>query len=135
MSNMSIIHIWIGTTRKTEEEYLKYFELDYSTEGDFDVPGYKLCPFCKDINQRWYGEDLIGIIPLFGDEYPILQLLETIPIDKNEIEKVIGYCRSVGLDFGNAIFYYTDAELWIDNSTRKTYNGLKYIGRYRSCLR
>ena len=88
---MSIIHIWIGTTHKTEEEYLKYFELDYSTEGDFDDPDYKLCPFCKDINQRWYDEDLIGIIPLFGDEYPILQLLETIPIDKNEIEKVIEY--------------------------------------------
>ena len=32
---------------------------------DFDDPDYKLCPFCKDINQRWYDEDLIGIIPLF----------------------------------------------------------------------
>lgn len=44
---MSIIHIWIGTTHKTEEEYLKYFELDYSTEGDFDDPDYKLCLFVK----------------------------------------------------------------------------------------
>ena len=41
MSNMSKIHIWIGTTKKKEEDYLKYFELDYSTEGDFDDNDYK----------------------------------------------------------------------------------------------
>ncbi|WP_275389799.1 immunity 22 family protein, partial [Xenorhabdus bovienii] len=57
------VHLWIGNNFSSEDEYMKYFELDYSVEGNFDDPNYKLCQFCKDIGLQWYDEDFIGIIP------------------------------------------------------------------------
>ncbi len=28
---------------------MRYFELDYSTEGDIDDPDYNVCGFCRDL--------------------------------------------------------------------------------------
>lgn len=133
---MSKIHIWIGTTTKTEEEYLKYFELDYSTEGDFDDPDYKECQFCKDISEKWYDEDMIGIMPISKDCQPIAVLLKEIEplLQKSEIAAINDKCKSLGLNHGNAIFYYTDSDLVINNPYKENYNDLKYIGIYNSSL-
>jgi hypothetical protein len=32
--------------------YIIKFELDYSTEGDFDDSEYKICQFCNDTNKN-----------------------------------------------------------------------------------
>lgn len=134
MSQMSKIHIWIGYTNKSEEDYLKYFELDYSTEGDFDDPDYKVCDFCKDINEKWYNEDFIGIIPLFKEEISVNELLKNIPIAHKEIEKVILKCEDSGIEKGNAIFYLTDSEIIVPKPYKNSYNDLKYIGEFDSSL-
>ena len=131
---MSKIHIWIGITKKEEENYLQYFELDYSTEGDFECPEYKPCQFCKDIGEKWYDEDFIGIIPVLEENVPIIELLEEIPIEENEIEKVLSICKEMGLSMANAIFYYTDAELIIQKPYKDNYNDLKYVGVFNSSL-
>nr|WP_306309658.1 immunity 22 family protein [Xenorhabdus yunnanensis] len=43
------VHLWIGSNFSSEDEYMEYFQLDYSVEGDFENPNYKICQFCKDI--------------------------------------------------------------------------------------
>jgi hypothetical protein len=135
MERIKIIHLWIGTTEKNEEDYLKYFELDYSTEGDFDDPEYKLCEFCKDINKQWYNEDFIGIIPLHKNKILVGELIKETPIDRNEISKIIEECNRLNIVKGNAIFYLTDAEIEINKPYKENYNGLKYIGKYSSSLK
>jgi hypothetical protein len=134
MNQMSKIHIWIGTTFKEEDDYLQYFELDYSTEGDFEDPEYKLCQFCTDIGVEWYDEDFIGIIPLLERNVPITEILKEIPLEQNEIEKVLFVCTEIGLSIANAIFYYTDSELIIQKPYKDNYNDLKYIGVFDSSL-
>lgn len=122
LERMKKIHIWIGFFSKRENEYEQYF--------DQEVPP---CQFCKDIDCEEYDEDFIGIIPLFKEKVGIEQLLDEVPIDENEIPKVIEKCKAMNISDGNAIFYITDASIIIKN-TEKSYNELKYIGIYNSSL-
>lgn len=131
---MSKIHVWIGITHKSEENYLQYFELDYSTEGDFEAPEYRVCQFCKDIGKKWYDEDFIGIIPILKKDVSVIEILQEIPIEQDEIRKVLSICKEMGLSSANAIFYYTDSELIIQKPYKDNYNDLKYIGVFNSSL-
>lgn len=130
------IHVWTGTTDKAEEEYLQYFELDYSTEGDFEDPEYKICQFCKDIDKVWYNEDFIGIIPLFEMQTSIEELLKHIPLAAQDVGEVIVKCRECGINSGNAMFYFIDfeSEGVVPEPHKKNYNGLRYIGEFNSSL-
>ncbi|WP_225879418.1 immunity 22 family protein [Capnocytophaga periodontitidis] len=119
---MKKIHIWIGFFSKGENEYEQYFNQE-------ELP----CQFCKDIDCEEYDEDFIGIIPLFEKKVGVEQLLDEVPIDENEIPKVIEKCKAMNISGGNAIFYMTDASIVIEN-TEKKYNELKYIGIYDSSL-
>ena len=53
LERMKKIHLWIGTTTKTQEEYDEYSDQDHDTS-----------PFATDIGIEEYDEDFIGIIPL-----------------------------------------------------------------------
>lgn len=132
---MSIIHLWIGKTDKEEDEYLKYFELDYSTEGDFDDPEYEVCQFCKDIGEKWYDEDFIGIIPLFNNELSIKEILKQVPIANEEIKNVVSKAEGLGVLSGNAVFYLTDSEVELPKPYKSNYNDLRYIGKFKSSLK
>lgn len=134
MERMSKIHIWIGNTKKSEEEYYKYFELDYSTEGDFDDPNYKVCQFCQDIGEKWYDEDFIGIIPLFEEPVEIRTLLDSISLKPESYQPVIDKCTELGITTANAVFYLTDAEIQIPKPYKKSYNDLVYIGLFDSSM-
>ena len=58
--DMSKVHVWIGINY--DEDFDRYFELDNRNHDmDIDDPEYSVCQFCKDINERWYDEDLIGV--------------------------------------------------------------------------
>ncbi|MBI1645805.1 immunity 22 family protein [Capnocytophaga sp. 051621] len=122
LERMKKIHIWIGFFSKGENEYEQYFNQE-------ELP----CQFCKDIDCEEYDEDFIGIIPLFEKKVGVEQLLDEVPIDENEIPKVIEKCKAMNISGGNAIFYMTDASIVIEN-TEKKYNELKYIGIYDSSL-
>lgn len=122
------VHLWIGTNTTSEEKYLKYFELDYSTEGDLDDPNYTPCQFCKDVNIKWYDEDFIGIIPRHEKEVDIDTILEDAAVDLGEFEKIKKICFKLGIKKANAIFWYADSELNINQPYKDSYNGLKYIG-------
>ncbi|KAB0866820.1 hypothetical protein FZH98_10915 [Cronobacter sakazakii] len=43
------VHLWIGNNFSSEDDYMRYFELDYSTDGDTDDPDYNVCGFCRDL--------------------------------------------------------------------------------------
>lgn len=124
------VHVWIGNNFSLEEEYIKYFELDYSVEGDFDNPNYKLCGFCKDIGIQWYDIDVIGIIPRHNEEVILDELLLDAAIDDNEFISVKKKCANLGIKKANAIFWYQDAELVLKKPIKSQYNGLKYIGLF-----
>lgn len=123
------IHIWIGTSSKEEEEYLKYFELDYETE-DFEDPNYRVCGFCKDIGEVWYDEDFIGIIPLFEEEVGVDELIATTPLGSVSKKSVREECLKLGIKKGNAIFFISDTDLNIEQPYKDNYNELKYIGKF-----
>lgn len=127
LNTMSKVHIWIGTTTVTEEVYLKYFELDFSTEGDFDDPDYKVCGFCSDIEMNWYNEDFIGIVPRFEEEQCISEIIKSTVVNKLGYPKVFEECRNLGITKANTILFYTDAKLELRKSNQR-YNGLQYIG-------
>lgn len=130
MEKYNKIHVWIGTTFKEEEEYQKYFELDYSTEGDFDDPNYRLCEFCKDIGEVWYDQDFIGIIPRFDEEVSLEEVLQESSTDPEEWDKIKSICNDYGIEKANAIFWYADGDLVVPKPYKTDYNGLKYIGMF-----
>ena len=111
MEKYDKVHLWIGTTHKPEDEYQHYFELDYSTEGDFEDPNYKVCGFCRDIGEVWYDQDFIGLIPRSETEVSIDEILtEAAVVDAADIDDVKSVCDALGIDRANAFFWYIDAE-------------------------
>ena len=121
------IKIWIGTVPLDEESYLKYFELDYKSDG-LDDPRYKVCGFCKDIGFAWYDEDFIGIIPVMNHIVEVEKLISQTPLNSSNREQVKNDCLKMGIDKGNAILFYSGETREIISG--EDFNGLKYIGEY-----
>jgi hypothetical protein len=113
---MKKIHIWIGVTSKSEEEFFNYFDQDNDNSQ-----------FSKDIAlNSEYDEDFIGIIPM-DRNIPIKEIFENdVPIDTDDIPQVEKECYKLGLESANAVFYLTDSSVKIENIGKK-YNGLYYI--------
>ncbi|AHK18881.1 immunity 22 family protein [Yersinia similis] len=124
------VHVWIGTNLSSEEDYMKYFELDYSVEGDFNNPNYKLCEFCKDIGTQWYDSDFIGIMPRHEQEVSLDEILLDAAVDQDEFSLVKSECDKLGIKKANAIFWYQDPDLVIKKPIKDQYNGLRYIGLF-----
>lgn len=131
IENLEKVYLWLGITNKSEEEFNQYFELDYSTEGDFDNPNYKVCGFCKDTGQLWYDEDFIGYI-WFDEKLSITEILEDeAPIDETEWKKIKKICKELGITKANAIIWYSDASFEISQPYKDNYCGLQYIGLFQ----
>ncbi|MBA1190303.1 immunity 22 family protein [Pseudomonas entomophila] len=122
------VHVWVGTNFSPEDEYLKYFELDYSV--DIDDPSYRVCGFCKDIGITWYDEDFIGIMPRKEKEVGIDEILVDSAVDRDLLPEVKSQCLRLGLSKANAIFWYSDGSVEVPDSENLEYNGLKYVGLY-----
>ena len=131
MDRYNQIHLWIGSNFEKEENYQQYFELDYSTESDFEALNYKVCGFCKDIDSLWYDQDFISIIPRFEKELPLEDILPFSSIDRSEWGKIKLLCNDLGIYQANVLFWYADAELTIPTPYKDSYNGLKYIGVFQ----
>ncbi|MBK5537985.1 immunity 22 family protein [Pseudomonas sp. TH05] len=125
------VHVWIGSNFAPEDQYMEYFQLDYSVEGDFDDPSYKLCGFCEDIGTQWYDEDFIGIIPRSDAEVSLDEILQEAAVDQDQLDAVKQRCAALGITQANAIFWYQDADLVLKQPIKDQYNGLKYIGLFK----
>lgn len=128
MSNK--VHVWVGNNFQSEANYQKYFQLDYSTEGDFSDPNYEACGFCEDLGIDWYDEDFIGIMPRKDSSVSLDDILMDAAVDSDELDVLKDKCKDLGLVQANAIFWYGDANLNITIKNDNNYNGLKYIGLF-----
>jgi hypothetical protein len=122
LERMKKIHIWTGYFSGNGDEFENYFNQE--------IPP---CQFCTDIDMDEYDEDYIGIIPLFEEKVGVQYLLDKVPVDVDDISKVLEACKNKGIKEDNAIFYLTDSSVSIKNS-EKDYNELKYLGLYNSSL-
>ncbi len=129
------MYLWLGTTNKNEEEYYKYFDIDYSIE-DINDTEYKPCQFCKDIGEKWYDEDFIIMNAPLKKEVNIETFLRTeySAIDKQEYKKVLNRCMRLNISKANALISYAVSDK--ENDFLKIpdeeiyFNDLKYIGRF-----
>ncbi|WP_082044688.1 immunity 22 family protein [Pseudomonas sp. C5pp] len=124
------VHLWLGVNLMGEDEYFKYFEIDYSSEFEIDDPRYPACQFCLDVGERWYDEDFIGIIPRKPDLVGVDDMLGQSPIDVGEWGRVKSICTSLAIVEVNAMFWYSDGGLQIPTPLKESYNGLRYIGLF-----
>ena len=124
--NMSKTHIWMGINNN--ENYEEYFELDYNLDIDIDSPEYKICGFCKDINERFYDEDFIGVYQ-YDELESIDFFLDEASLSGKELEKAKEICYEKGFKEVNAMFYYMDSSIVVSDKS-KLYNGLAYIGQF-----
>jgi len=123
LQRMKKIHIWIGTTSKSEEEFEKYFDQDN-----------EISEFALDIGIEEYDEDFIGIIPIFSKTESIDTLLKEIPLKQHLYDTVVNKCKELGIINGNAILYLTDSQVEVALPFKNKYNDLKYIGIFESSL-
>ncbi len=114
------IHIWLGSTKKKEEEYYEYFDQD---EG--------IAEFSRDIGVEEYDEDVSCFLPPFSESIPVLDLLKETDINDSDLELAIQKCEDLKLFEGNCIFYmYVLPYIEIKKPYKENYNGAKYLGIY-----
>ncbi|MCS4225892.1 immunity 22 family protein [Sphingobacterium sp. BIGb0165] len=128
MNRMSLIHLWIGKTDKSLEEFEEYFNLDsfYDSEEGED---FEKCGFCREVTfSESYGDDFIGLD--YKDEPVSVEgILHEIPSSKIKA-LIVDKCRELNIAEANAMFYYRDAELPKPEIGRQ-YNDLFYIGEFQ----
>jgi len=124
------VHLWLGVNFKPQDEYLEYFEIDYSSQYEIDDQRYRVCRFCADIGERWYDEDFIGIIRREDHLVSIDQMLPNSAIDASEWDRVKAICAGLGVVKVNAMFWYSDGGIQLRVPLKESYNGLHYIGLF-----
>ncbi|WP_149274988.1 immunity 22 family protein [Pareuzebyella sediminis] len=127
MDYLDKVFIWLGETDKSQQQLEDYFRLDYSVEGNFDDPTYKICGFCKDIGEKWYNEDFVGYLK-FKNSLSIQEILKHIPVALHESKKIMSICREMGIVKVNCSYWYS-GEIKIP-SRHKSYNGINFIGEF-----
>lgn len=124
LERMKKIHLWIGATSKSDEEWNQYFERENG-----------ISQFSNDIGmEEEYDEDFIGILPLFDQVTDIVSILNEIPIGQDSIADVINQAHSMDMEKANAVFYLTDSSIKLLEPMKERYNDCVYLGFYDSDL-
>lgn len=132
------LHFWIGNATQGEEAFMRYFDhagnyWDLEVEDIEAAPGDVTgCGFCIDAGMKFlYDEDLLQVI-WFPEPVPVRRIIDESTIESGAAtERVALACAERGIVTANAGFVYADPACPIDDAG-KTYNGLPYIGRFRS---
>ena len=125
-SVMSKIHVWLGVTPHTPEEFSQYFEInaaDRAAGGGASLSD-------KDVGINWYDDDLIGVYRFERAISPEAAAYE-LPTSPDTIVAVLGRCSELGITQANALFCYQDADLHVSDPLR-IYNGLPYLGVFEN---
>jgi hypothetical protein len=120
-SPMSKIHVWLGMSSKSQEEFSRYFEIN---QADKEA-GVGASQFDKDIHIKWYDDDLIGVYYSASDDLDAA--LDELPTSSAAIQAIAARCAELDITQANAMFYYEDADLKIADPNKK-YNELTYLG-------
>ncbi|KIO74626.1 hypothetical protein TH53_25350 [Pedobacter lusitanus] len=126
------IHVWAGTSDKTEEQFYKYFDQSKFQKDNSD--SNLRSQFGKDLDlQDVYDEDWITIY-YSRKKISIQMAIEELPVWDDQIEVgIYQACVGKGLSTVNAIFCYADDNLSMDKPL-KSYNNLIYIGCFNNPL-
>ena len=121
-SIMSKIHVWLGITAHTPEEFWQYFEINHADRE----AGRGASLFDREVGIGWYDDDLIGVYH-FGRAVSLEAAVDELPTLQDTIAAVLGRCAELNIGQANALFYYQDADLHVADTLR-LYNGLRYLG-------
>ncbi|AIM36452.1 immunity 22 family protein [Sphingobacterium sp. SG20118] len=135
------IHIWTGTSNKTDEQFYKYFDQSkfikdyhrFKTDETYsrNAPDFNLrSQFSKAIDKQ-YDYDVDWITIYYSRKRMSIQAaIEELPIwnDQTEVE-IYQACVSKGISTVNAILCYADEELKIDKPL-ENYNDMIYVGSF-----
>lgn len=129
--NTSKVHVWVGNNYN--KDYYNYFELDYS-DPDMDIydPEYKICGFCKDIDEKWYDEDWLGSFQ-HSQLVDLNELLKELSVSEEILAEIKRTCIKKGFKQANAMFWYYDGNIVVKDK-EKLYNELTYIGMFDTTL-
>ncbi|MBB5620931.1 hypothetical protein HDE69_001984 [Pedobacter cryoconitis] len=122
------IHVWAGTTDKTEEQFDKYFDQSKFIKDNSD-PNQR-SQFGKDLNlEKAYDENWITVYHS-RKRISIQSAIEELPIWDDQLEVAI-YQAGVkkGVPLVNAIISYADDQLTIEKPLN-SYNNLVYLGSF-----
>jgi hypothetical protein len=129
------VHVWVGVTEQTANEFGKYFAYSESYWDIFEDDDLNIestgCAFCVDLNTCYlYDEDLL-FYHHAGQTLPIAELIKELPLSTEMAElNILDECSKRGLIQANAVFYYADPTQEI-HEQNKLYNGLIYLGLFR----
>jgi hypothetical protein len=136
------IHIWAGTTNKTEDQFYKYFDQSkfikdnhsFNTDESYarNTPDFNLrSQFGKAIDKQ-YDYDANWITIFYSRKRISIQAaIEELPIWNDQIEvDIYQACVSKGISTANVILCYADEELNIDKPL-ENYNDMIYVGSFK----
>lgn len=131
----SSLHVWIGTTRKTQAGFARYFEHspDYWEKweqlepGDKDVTG---CGFCIDLGSQYlYDGDLF--LYFHADRTrPVAEIVSELALSTDAAKTAILHaCATNGTKTANVVFSYADPGQIVAEPDKR-YNGIAYLGLF-----
>jgi Immunity protein 22 len=110
---------------KNEKAFSRYFEIN---PVDKEL-GVGASQFDKDVNIKWYDDDLIGIY--YSESDDLDTAIDEIPTSPSSLDEIRNRCDELGISKANAMFYYEDSELQIADASKK-YNGISYLGVFNN---
>ena len=119
---MSKIHVWLGGTAQTPEEFSRYFEINAAARD----AGRGASLFDQDVGTGWYDDDLIGVYH-FQRAISPEAAADELPTSPEVIAAVLRRCSELHVTQANALFYCQDADLHVADPLR-LYSGLPYLG-------
>lgn len=123
---MSKIHVWLGMTAHTPEEFWQYFEINHADRG----AGRGASLFDSDVGMRWYDDDLIKVYH-FGRAISVEAATDELPTSQETRTAVLRRCSEPNIMESSALFYSQDADLHVFDPLGLS-GGLPYLGVFEN---
>lgn len=117
-----MIAIWIGTSDKSLQEWLKYSNGVEKSKGKTQIE--------KEIG--YIDTDFFGYYATENNEIvPVADLVSEAGTNSLETdENIVKQAVKLGVVEGNRLYYYCNYEFLTDNPTKQLYNDLIFIGNF-----
>jgi hypothetical protein len=88
-------HLWVGSTQKTKEQFMEYFNQDN-----------KQCQFCKDVGIQNYNPNALYVY--HGEMDFVEEIIKKIIPDENLFDSMLVELKNYNIEKANALFCYVD---------------------------
>ena len=118
-----ILSLWMGKTDKSYDDFCAYFEGMEASDPS--------CPALRSLGATFIDVDFFVFYVTPGMKpVTVTELLKEVGCSKDSEKLILEKCKAIGLDEGNALFYYPGAIFKGDESA--LYNDLHFIGVFDS---